>query len=77
MPGAGAGSDDHIEMLNLLLTVKGRVMLSGYCSSLYSTRLAGWSCSYFDLPNNAAGGQSKSRMVECVWTNFKASATAG
>jgi hypothetical protein len=25
----------------------------------------------FDLPNNAAGGKAKRRMIECVWMNFE------
>jgi hypothetical protein len=37
---------------------------------LYDTTLAGWTRHDFDLPNNAAGGAAKRRMMECVWCNF-------
>jgi DNA adenine methylase len=62
--------DDHRELLDVLRAVKGRVMLSGYANELYDTALAGWSRHTFELPNNAAGGRSKRRMIECLWCNW-------
>ena len=62
--------DDHVELLSVLTKCKGKVMLSGYRSQLYSDALAGWRFEIFDLPNNSAGGSSKRRMIECVWMNF-------
>lgn len=52
--------------------IKGRFLLSGYDSPLYSAvaTACGWSRHDFELPNNAAGGGSKRRMVESVWCNF-------
>jgi hypothetical protein len=32
--------------------------------------LMDWTRHDFDLPNNAAGGDKKRRMVESVWTNY-------
>jgi DNA adenine methylase len=61
---------DHRELLDLLGTVKGKVMLSGYPSELYDTALAGWKRFSFDLPNNAAGGAHKRHMTEVLWCNF-------
>jgi DNA adenine methylase len=61
----------HIELLQLLLTLKGKVMLSGYPSTLYDQTLAGWEKIDFDLPNNSAFGADKERMTERVWCNFK------
>jgi hypothetical protein len=52
---------DHRELLGVLLAVRGKVMLSGYPSALYDEALRGWRRLTFDLPNNAAGGQEKSR----------------
>lgn len=63
-------SADHVELLNCLKTVKGRVIISGYPSHLYEEALHDWTRVDFDLPNNAAGGKSKRRMTECVWCNF-------
>jgi DNA adenine methylase len=61
----------HRELLDLLLMVKGKVMLSGYGNALYDSMLAGWTRHAFDLPNNAAGGKAKRRMTEVLWCNFE------
>ncbi len=63
---------DHVNLLSRLGTISGRFMLSGYRSDLYDMNAAekGWTRTEFDVPNNAAGGKSKRRMVECVWTNY-------
>jgi DNA adenine methylase len=61
---------DHRELLRVLLGVKGKVMLSGYPSPLYDTALAGWTRHTFDMPNHAAGGETKGRETEVLWCNF-------
>ena len=63
-------ADQHAELLDLVNAVKGRVMLSGYDSELYGNRLSSWTRHAFDVPNNAASGESKRRMTEVVWCNF-------
>jgi DNA adenine methylase len=62
--------DDHRELLDVLLSVKGKVILSGYPSELYDTTLAGWTRHTFDIANHAAGGKAKGRETEVVWCNF-------
>lgn len=62
---------EHCELLDLIVAVKGKAMLSGYRSSLYNQRLADWVRHEFRMPNHAAGGARKRRMVECVWCNFE------
>src|SRR5262245_59205636 len=57
---------DHRQLLDAILRVKGKVMLSGYASSLYDTALAGWKRHTKELPNNAASTDSKRRMEEVV-----------
>lgn len=61
---------DHRELLDLLLRVRGKVMLSGYPNAMYDAALAGWTRHPFDVPNHAAGGAAKRRMTEMVWCNF-------
>jgi DNA adenine methylase len=61
---------DHRELLGVLRRCQGKVLLSGYPSRLYDEALAGWSRHTFDVPNNAAGGKTKGRESEVVWTNF-------
>ena len=58
---------DHRDLSLLLRSVKGHVLLSGYDCPLYDELYAGWPCERFELPNNAAGGAAKRRMVECLW----------
>lgn len=61
---------DHCELLDLVRTVRGKVMLSGYPSTLYDDALGDWNRRTFDLPNNAAAGKSKARETEVLWCNF-------
>jgi DNA adenine methylase len=60
----------HQELLATLVACKGKVMLSGYPSPLYDTTLKSWTRHTFELPNNAAGGETKRRMTEVLWCNF-------
>lgn len=66
--------DDHGELLSLLGSkeFRGKFLLSGYRNELYDdwAGACGWHRKDFDLPNNAAGGKSKKRMVESLWANF-------
>ncbi len=63
---------DHRSLLGILGCLTGKVLLSGYHSPLYDSLLVSpkWRCVEFDLPNNAAGGQTKRRMTECLYLNF-------
>lgn len=61
---------DHGRLLDLIRTLKGNVILSGYPSETYATALADWRFVDFNLPNNAAGGDAKRRMTERVWMNY-------
>ena len=60
----------HVDLLEVIKQCSGKVMISGYRSDLYDVELVSWNRHDFDLPNNAAGGEEKRRMVECVWCNF-------
>ena len=62
--------EDHEKLLDLIIRVKGKVMISGYDHPLYLDTLRYWTRHTFDLPNNAAGGKTKQRKTEVVWTNF-------
>jgi DNA adenine methylase len=65
---------EHRRLLDVLLTVRGKVILSGYPSGMYDAALTparGWTRLVFDLPNHAAGGASKQRMREVLWCNFR------
>lgn len=65
--------EQHRNLLELLTTVKGNFLLSGYASNLYRSyekKYPGWKRHEFSIVNNAAGGKKKREMTECVWTNF-------
>jgi DNA adenine methylase len=62
--------DDHADLLDVASGLRGKVLISGYDCPLYRDKLAHWTRHTFDLPNNAAGGAEKRRMVEVVWCNF-------
>jgi DNA adenine methylase len=55
---------DHAALLDLLLTLPCKVMLSGYDNAMYRERLAGWRCVAFDAKTQVDVRQ------ECVWLNF-------
>jgi DNA adenine methylase len=62
----------HHDLLVALGSVEGKFLLSGYRSELYDDYASGWNWNRtdFDLPNNAASGGEKRRMIECVWRNY-------
>lgn len=64
--------DQHQELVDTFLGIKGRAIVSGYAHKIYNVlhRKHGWKKRTFNLPNNAAGGAEKRRMTEVVWTNF-------
>lgn len=64
--------EQHRELLYVLGKIKGRFMLSGYRSDLYDGKCAdfGWLRHEKKIDNKAAGGKTKRKMTECVWTNF-------
>lgn len=62
--------EHHADLLDVSNGCEGKVLISGYDCELYRDRLKNWTVHEFDLPNNAAGGESKRRMTEIVWTNF-------
>jgi DNA adenine methylase len=61
---------DHRELLDTVRGCKGKVILSGYPSEMYDRALASWNRHTVNLPNNAAGGKTKGRELECLWCNF-------
>lgn len=57
-------------LLETLLNIKGKVMISGYNSPLYQRLLKDFRTHSFNMPNNAAGGKIKARKIETIWMNF-------
>jgi DNA adenine methylase len=57
--------EQHIELINLLKTVEGMVVLSGYSSDLYETELSGWEQVSFSARINSNEGAKLA--TEVVW----------
>lgn len=57
----------HQELLQQLLSVKGMVALSGYASDLYSDMLTGWRCETKQARISAGVGTGIK--TECLWLN--------
>jgi DNA adenine methylase len=64
-------AEQHQELLQAIVGLQGKVMISGYASPLYDATLSGWSRYEFRLPNNAASGVMKRDMTEILWCNFQ------
>lgn len=62
---------EHLELLELLLQLKGAVVLSGYPDPLYRDNLPGWLMVTQNAVSSAAK-RGKSNRVECLFLNPKA-----
>lgn len=62
--------NDHRELAQTLRQCQGKVMLSGYPSTLYGELYKGWRVEQFDIANHAASGTTKKRQTECLWFNW-------
>ena len=68
--GCEMSEDEHRELAKALGACRGKVVVSGYPSSLYDELYQSWRTVQFELPNNAAGGRFKARMQEVLWLNW-------
>lgn len=57
--------DGHRRLLNVLLTLRGKVVLSGYDNELYNSALQGWHKDSIKTISNMA-----SPRLECLWLNY-------
>jgi DNA adenine methylase len=64
-------TDDHIELANALNNFKGKVVLSGYPSTLYKRLYKDWKCVKKKIANHSSQQKSKGVRVECLWVNDK------
>lgn len=59
--------EDHMDLLQILKSIRGKVILSGYSSPLYNRNLQeNWTCE--EKQSNKS--ENNSRRVECIWKNF-------
>jgi DNA adenine methylase len=65
-------AEDHADLLAVLLSVRGQVVLSGYHSPLYDEALKDWELVEDERKNDAGQGKIKQTRVECLWINRRA-----
>lgn len=71
--------EQHLSLLKLLLTLRGKVILSGYINDLYPSVLRGWKEARraARLANTTLTDGEKTMRQEVVWTNFEFSTDEG
>lgn len=62
--------DQHVALLDCLLSCKGNVAISGYRSPLYDEALAGWRRVEWEIANHSSQTKMKARRIECLWMNY-------
>ena len=62
--------DQHIELLEAINTCCGKVLLSGYPSKLYQSRLKNWNYFDIEIDNKASSAKQKPKMIERIWMNY-------
>lgn len=62
--------DQHAQLLELILSLKGKVILSGYQSDLYEQKLKGWR--KLTKPTQACGANGGVSREEVLWINPQA-----
>jgi DNA adenine methylase len=62
--------EQHISLAKLLNRVRGKVILSGYPSSLYSELYKGWNVVQRKVKNHSGQGKKKEDRIEMLWINY-------
>jgi len=60
--------EDHAALLDVLLAIKGKAMLSGYAATLYDDKLKDWRRE--ELKTKAHMSNSGEERVEVIWFNY-------
>ena len=64
------GAEQHEQLLDIIRSVEGTVILSGYRSDLYDRALSDWDRRDFNVHNSVANTPGKSRRaIESLWTS--------
>lgn len=61
---------DHERLLRATLECRGKVIISGYDSTLYRDILKSWNMKTHSIVNHSSQKSFKSRKTECLWKNF-------
>lgn len=61
---------DHIELAEVLWSLKGKWLISGYESELYKELYKDAVCFKKEITNHSSQQKVKKKKIECVWRNF-------
>jgi DNA adenine methylase len=62
--------DDHKKLCEVLVTFKGKVLISGYDSELYDSYFQNWHKIFRDIANHSSQSKKKEFKREVLWMNF-------
>lgn len=62
--------EDHRQLAMAVRKLQGKVILSGYPSTIYNELYGDWACCSRNIPNHSSHGTTKNLQTECVWKNF-------
>jgi DNA adenine methylase len=60
---------DHVELIELIVRCRGKLVISSYANDLYDRALRDWDRLEIEMPNHAGQTEVKQRRVEIVWFN--------
>lgn len=60
----------HRQLADVVSGLRGKVLVSGYPSALYSSLYKDWRIICREIPNHSSHLPQKGVMVECLWGNF-------
>ncbi len=61
---------EHQELCDLIITCKGKILISGYSSSMYMRSLKEWKCYTKPVANHSGQNKKKEMRIECLWANY-------
>lgn len=63
----------HFGLLELLVSIEGKFILSGYHSAMYDDHAErfGWRCLEIQIDNKASRKATKETKTECLWMNYQ------
>jgi DNA adenine methylase len=63
-------TEQHMALLDTINRCVGKVLLSGYPSKLYQSKLKNWNYEDIEIDNKASSAKQKPIMTERIWMNY-------
>lgn len=62
--------EDHVRLLESIQNARGKIIISGYSSSLYKKYLKNWRCESKKIVNHSSQEKTKKTKTEFIWANY-------